>query len=556
MGASGNSGQPPAIALDAQPNTVMSGAATMLSWNASNANQVSISGIGTFAASGSVKVTPTVTTTYTATATGAGGKTESSTVVSVVTPGEKPTIVFSAQPSSIAAGTSAVLSWTTRNATSVSIAGVGTFAANASVKVIPSSTATYTATATGPGGTAASTTTVTVTSSQDPQPTISFDAQPSTIASGATAVLSWTTSNATSVSIAGVGMFPANGSVKVAPTSTATYTATATGPGGTAASTTTVTVTSSPPPTISFNAQPNTINSGAAAVLSWTTSNATSVNIAGLGGFPANGSTNVTPTTTTTYTATAQGTGGTAKASTTVTVKSNGTPLPNLQASGGWQSWGELPPDYSICSYPCLGVTWSMKQGIKSPSMSGDASQFNIGGSTPYADVLWSNPLIGQGSTQGLPDSSHTLLPTLHNFTYDAYFYPMNIGVTQVLEFDVSMYFNGLGLIWGNQCNILGGHEWDIWDNVTQKWVSTGVACNPVNNAWNHVTIQVQRESDNWLLFQSITLNGVTANINRSYAPGAAPGNWWGITVNYQMDGNDSQSANTTYVDDFTFTYW
>jgi hypothetical protein len=26
--------------------------------------------------------------------------------------------------------------------------------------------------------------------------------------------------------------------------------------------------------------------------------------------------------------------------------------------------------------------------------------------------------------------------------------------------------------------------------------------------------------------------------------------------VNYQMDGNDNQSSNTTYVDDFTFSYW
>ena len=107
--------------------------------------------------------------------------------------------------------------------------------------------------------------------------------------------------------------------------------------------------------------------------------------------------------------------------------------------------------------------------------MSGDATQFNIGGTTPYADVLWSNPLIGQGSTQGLPDTGHTLLPTLHNFTYDAYFYPTNLGVTQVLEFDISMYFDSLGLIWGNQCRMAGGHVWDIWDNVNQHWVSTGV---------------------------------------------------------------------------------
>jgi hypothetical protein len=229
--------------------------------------------------------------------------------------------------------------------------------------------------------------------------------------------------------------------------------------------------------------------------------------------------------------------------------------LKNLQASGGWKSYGELPPDYGICSYPCNGVTWWMKQGVQSPSMDGNATEFEIGGSTPYADVLWTNPLIGQGSTQGLPDSNHTLLPTLHDFTYDVYFYSSDLSPSQVLEFDISMYFNGLGLIWGNQCRIAGGHEWDIWDNVDSKWVPTGVSCYPQSNSWNHLTIQVERESDNWLLFKSITLNGVNNPINKYYAPGSAPGGWWGITVNYQMDGNYKQQPYTTYLDEFSFTY-
>ena len=246
--------------------------------------------------------------------------------------------------------------------------------------------------------------------------------------------------------------------------------------------------------------------------------------------------------------------GGAAYTPVAITVQ-GGNVLSNLQASGGWKSWGELPPNYDICSAPCPGVTWSMTQGIKSPAMSGNSTQFNIGGTKPYSDVLWSIPVIGQGSTQGLPDSGHKLLPTLHSFTYDAYFYPTNLGVTQVLEFDINMYFNGLGLIWGNQCRVAGGNEWDIWDNVNAKWVPTGVACNPVNNSWNHVTIQAQRESDNSLLFQSITLNGVTSNINQRYAPGSAPSGWWGITVNYQMDGNYKQSANSTFLDKFNFTY-
>ena len=470
--------------------------------------------------------------------------------------GTQPAITLQAQPPAVAPGSPVVLSWKASNATSVKINGLGTFPATGSTKVTPAATTTYTATATGPGGATTSSTVVSVSGSASPVPTISLTAQPNNIAAGATSTLAWTSTNSTSVSIAGLGTYPPSGSVQVTPNSTATYTATASGAGGTAASSATVTISQSTAPTITFTAQPNNVSVGTKSVLSWTTTNATSVNIPGVGSFPASGSTGVTPSTTTTYTATAQGAASATQAKTTVTVQSDGKPLPHLQASGGWQSWGEYPPGYGICNYPCPGISWSMKQGIKSPSLSGDATQFNIGGSKPYADVLWSNPLIGARSSQGLPDSGHTLLPTIHNFTYDAYFYPTNLGVTQVLEFDINMYFNGLGLIWGHQCNILGGHQWDIWDNVGHKWVSSGAACNPINNAWNHLTIHAQRESDNSLLFQSITLNGVTSNINRTYPPGSAPGSWWGVTVNFQMDGDVNQSAYTTFLDNFTLSYW
>jgi hypothetical protein len=230
--------------------------------------------------------------------------------------------------------------------------------------------------------------------------------------------------------------------------------------------------------------------------------------------------------------------------------------ISNIQASSGWKSWGELAPNYDICASSCAGVTWSMTQNVSSPSLTGKATEFYLGGSTPYSDVLNSIPLLGQGSTQGVPDTNHTLLPTIHNFTYDAYFFPTNLGVTQVVEFDVSMYFNGLSLIWGQQCRVVGGYTWDIWDNVNNTWVSTGIPCHPVNNAWNHVTIQMQRESDNWLLFQSVTLNGVTTAVNKYYQASTAPSSWWGVTANFQMDGNYQQKAYSTYVDDFSLTYW
>jgi hypothetical protein len=239
-----------------------------------------------------------------------------------------------------------------------------------------------------------------------------------------------------------------------------------------------------------------------------------------------------------------------------VRITVGGNAFSNLQHSGGWAAYGQGPPNFVDCSpSPCDGITFSMTQGIKSPSLSGVATQFNLGGTAVYSDALFNNHLIGDLSSQGLPDKNHTLVPTLHNFTYDVYFYVSNLGLSQAVEFDINQFYDGLGFIWGHECRIAGGKQWDIWDNINQKWVPTGIACNPVSNSWNHVTIQVQRTSSNQLLYKSITLNGVTSTLNQSYSPGSTPSGWWGVTINYQMDGNSKQSPYTVYLDNLAFTY-
>lgn len=232
-----------------------------------------------------------------------------------------------------------------------------------------------------------------------------------------------------------------------------------------------------------------------------------------------------------------------------IVVAGGGSTLYNVQASGGWKGWGELAPAYEICSTCNPQVTWGMAQTAA-------ATRFDIGGVVPYSDVLWSNPVIGQGSTQGLPDNNHTMVPNLKNFTYDAYFFSSNLPASQVLEFDINQYFNGQSFIWGTQCRIAGGHQWDVWNNTSNKWVGTGVPCNPLNNAWNHVTIQAQRTSDNKLLYQSVTLNGITSSLNWYDAPSAAPSGWYGITLNFQLDGDYKQTPYSVYLDKLNFTSW
>ena len=234
-----------------------------------------------------------------------------------------------------------------------------------------------------------------------------------------------------------------------------------------------------------------------------------------------------------------------------------GNSLSNLQQKGGWTGYVLLPPSYSICSSCSLGgpqTTLSMKQGVSSPSLSGNATQFSIGGKTQFSDGLWNDHLIGDFSSQGLPDSGGTVNPNTHNFVYDVSFYSDNIGASQALEFDINQFVDGKSYIWGHECRIAGGNQWDIWDNQGHKWHPTGIACNPNNKAWNHLTIQVQRTSDGHLLFQSITLNGNQATLNYSESPTST--SWHGITINYQMDGNASQQPYSVWLDNLNFNYW
>jgi hypothetical protein len=253
--------------------------------------------------------------------------------------------------------------------------------------------------------------------------------------------------------------------------------------------------------------------------------------------------------------------GGASTKAVTITVSSNsgGKTFSNLQSSGGWSGYAQQPPNYSDC-LTCTpagpGTTWALYQKITSPTMSGSSTQYNIGGTMPYSDVLWNNHLIGDLSSQGLPDTNHTLVQTYHNFTYDVYFWGSNLGVSEALEFDINQFYSGLGFIWGHECRgSENGSEWDIWDNVNKKWVATGIACNPINNSWNHLVLQVERTSDNKLLYQTITLNGDTHTLNWTYPSYAAPSGWWGITVNYQMDGDYKQTPYTVYLDKLNFTY-
>ena len=81
-----------------------------------------------------------------------------------------------------------------------------------------------------------------------PAPTASISVTPDSIQPGQSASLTWQTTNATDVSIDGIGAVQANGSQSVSPTESTTYHLVAKGSGGTQEATARLTVTAPPPP--------------------------------------------------------------------------------------------------------------------------------------------------------------------------------------------------------------------------------------------------------------------------------------------------------------------
>jgi peptidoglycan-associated lipoprotein len=80
-----------------------------------------------------------------------------------------------------------------------------------------------------------------------PAPTAKISAQPDAISAGDQVTLTWKTTDATSVSIDGIGDVPTSGTKTVTPTTSTNYHLVAKGEGGTAEDTARVTVTAPPP---------------------------------------------------------------------------------------------------------------------------------------------------------------------------------------------------------------------------------------------------------------------------------------------------------------------
>jgi len=162
-----------------------------------------------------------------------------------------PAVTITANPPSIPAGASSMLTIVAENSTQVTVTGTdgskySLAATGGTQSVGPSTTTTYTVVAVGPAGNASANAVVTVSGAVPP--TVTITANPSTIMFGNSSTLTVVATNAADVAVTGsdgssYSLAASGGTQAVSPTATTTYTATATGAGGTVTATATVTVT-------------------------------------------------------------------------------------------------------------------------------------------------------------------------------------------------------------------------------------------------------------------------------------------------------------------------
>jgi len=158
-----------------------------------------------------------------------------------------------------------------------------------------------------------------------PAPSAMLFAAPSSVASGQAAVLSWSSTGATSCNASGAwsGAVNLNGTQSTAPlTVAASYSLSCSGPGGSSNASTTVNVI----PTVNVSVYPSVVAPGDSSTLTWLSTNASECTAGdGWSGTLPNNGTQLTSlvSTTTTYTLSCSGPGGaSAVASATLTVSS------------------------------------------------------------------------------------------------------------------------------------------------------------------------------------------------------------------------------------------
>ncbi|HKW88491.1 MAG TPA: OmpA family protein [Candidatus Acidoferrales bacterium] len=202
-------------------------------------------------------------------------------------------------------------------------------------------------------------------------------ADPTQLDCGQSSKLTWSSTDAASAKISGIGDVAPSGTQTVTPMKTTTYNFTATGPGGNATGSATVSVNTQPtaaltlnPTEVRYHKIGDKVKEQSSATLNWTTSNANTVSLDPMGSVATSGNQTVqaNPKQTTegpiiesvTYTLNASNAcGGTATQTATLHITGSIDPMPVVTLSSVF-----YPTAYPVPDHPEVGLVGSQQQPL------------------------------------------------------------------------------------------------------------------------------------------------------------------------------------------------
>ena len=201
---------------------------------------------------------------------------------------------------------------------------------------------------------------------------------------------------------------------------------------------------------------------------------------------------------------------------------------------------------WSSCSICAQGTNdtdnYWMAQNQSSPSMTGNSSQFYIGG-PPWSNALFSKTYHDYG------DTTH--------FLWEFYIYWDGTTMANIwtAEADFWQSVGGQEFMIGSQCNFGDGY-WDIWDSKNKQWLHSGVTCGRMAaGQWHHIQWYMERLGTSQYRYNTLVVDGQAYPINRTFSPN--PTNWPDtMGIQWQVDQSSSGVDLHEWVDNVKLTVW
>jgi hypothetical protein len=212
----------------------------------------------------------------------------------------------------------------------------------------------------------------------------------------------------------------------------------------------------------------------------------------------------------------------------------------NVQQLTGWQTCGNCGNTGAAGAT----ATYSMMQGINSPTESGDSAEFSIGGSYPYTNAYWyyRHPVRG------------TAMSSLV-YQFDLYVPATSENAPQAIEFECQQQLDGYIYNFAWQADY-GSNHWRVFNYTAGQWEDSGIPLQRfAAGAWHHIVAEYHNDSASHTTYHdALTVDGVRNTVNAVHAatPTTTPGN--DFTNAFQLDLNGAPVPYLVYVDKMRVT--